>query len=120
MITSGTSTAPRIEAADSRRSSEVGRWICTQFGRNGYGGEQHHLMGCSSQPSCLIVRHGGSLHVNWYGNRGAGQVNLILSIAETGNFPVLQSAIRAGIPYQTLVSSVLHKYVEGQFTDKSA
>jgi hypothetical protein len=76
-------------------------------------------MGCGSQPSCLIVRHAGSLHVNRYGNRGAGQVDSILPFAETSNSPVLQSAIKAGIPYQPLVSSVLHEYVEGQFVNQS-
>ncbi len=29
-------------------------------------------------------------------------------------------ALREGIPYQTLVSSVLHKYVDGQLIDKTA
>ena len=29
-------------------------------------------------------------------------------------------ALREGIPYQTLVSSVLHKFVDGQLVDKSA
>ena len=29
-------------------------------------------------------------------------------------------ALKEGIPYQTLVSSVLHKYVEGQLIDKMA
>lgn len=29
-------------------------------------------------------------------------------------------ALQEGIPYQTLVSSVLHKYVDGQFIDKTA
>ncbi|MBL3589335.1 MAG: antitoxin [gamma proteobacterium endosymbiont of Lamellibrachia anaximandri] len=29
-------------------------------------------------------------------------------------------ALKEGIPYQTLVSSVLHKFVDGQFVDKSA
>ena len=29
-------------------------------------------------------------------------------------------ALREGIPYQTLVSSVLHKYVDGQFVEKTA
>ena len=28
-------------------------------------------------------------------------------------------AIKEGIPYQTLVSSVLHKYVDGRLTEKS-
>jgi len=28
-------------------------------------------------------------------------------------------ALREGIPYQTLVSSVLHKYVDGQLIEKS-
>jgi len=29
-------------------------------------------------------------------------------------------AVREGMPYQTLVSSVLHKFVDGQLVDKSA
>lgn len=29
-------------------------------------------------------------------------------------------ALKEGIPYQTLVSSVLHKYVDGQLVEKSA
>ena len=29
-------------------------------------------------------------------------------------------ALREGVPYQTLVSSVLHKYVDGQLVDKAA
>lgn len=29
-------------------------------------------------------------------------------------------ALKEGVPYQTLVSSVLHKYVDGQLVDKSA
>ena len=29
-------------------------------------------------------------------------------------------ALQEGIPYQTLVSSVLHKYVEGQLIDREA
>ncbi|MCP4896037.1 MAG: antitoxin [bacterium] len=29
-------------------------------------------------------------------------------------------ALREGIPYQTLVASVLHKYVSGQFSDRDA
>ena len=29
-------------------------------------------------------------------------------------------ALQEGIPYQTLVSSVLHKYVDGQLAEKSA
>ena len=28
-------------------------------------------------------------------------------------------ALKEGIPYQTLVSSVLHKYVDGQLTEKN-
>jgi len=28
-------------------------------------------------------------------------------------------ALKEGIPYQTLVSSVIHKYVDGQFIEKS-
>jgi len=29
-------------------------------------------------------------------------------------------AVREGMPYQTLVSSVLHKFVDGQLVDKTA
>ena len=29
-------------------------------------------------------------------------------------------ALKEGMPYQTLVSSVLHKYIDGQLIDKSA
>ncbi len=29
-------------------------------------------------------------------------------------------ALREGIPYQTLISSVLHKFVDGQLVDKAA
>lgn len=29
-------------------------------------------------------------------------------------------ALREGIPYQTLVSSVLHKYIDGQLVDRSS
>lgn len=29
-------------------------------------------------------------------------------------------ALKEGVPYQTLVSSVLHKYVDGQLVDRSA
>lgn len=29
-------------------------------------------------------------------------------------------ALREGIPYQTLVSSVLHKYIDGQLVEKAA
>ena len=29
-------------------------------------------------------------------------------------------ALKEGIPYQTLVSSILHKFVDGQLVDKSA
>ena len=29
-------------------------------------------------------------------------------------------AVKEGIPYQTLVSSVLHKFVDGQLVDKAA
>lgn len=29
-------------------------------------------------------------------------------------------ALKEGIPYQTLISSILHKFVDGQLVDKSA
>jgi len=32
----------------------------------------------------------------------------------------LQAKLMEGMPYQTLVSSILHKFIEGQLVDKSA
>lgn len=46
------------------------------------------------------------------------RINICLS---SRDLRALQAkALQEGIPYQTLVSSVLHKYVDGQFIDKTA
>lgn len=46
------------------------------------------------------------------------RINIRLS---SGDLRSLQArALREGIPYQTLVSSVLHKFVDGQLVDKAA
>jgi predicted DNA binding CopG/RHH family protein len=41
-----------------------------------------------------------------------------IRISERDLLAIQKRAIRQGIPYQTLISSVLHKYVNGEFTDK--
>ena len=30
-----------------------------------------------------------------------------------------KKALKEGLPYQTLISSILHKYIDGQFVDKT-
>ena len=46
------------------------------------------------------------------------RINIRLSYKDLRSLKA--KALREGIPYQTLVSSVLHKYIEGQFVDKAA
>jgi predicted DNA binding CopG/RHH family protein len=41
-----------------------------------------------------------------------------IRISERDLLAIQKRAIRQGIPYQTLISSVLHKYVNGEFTEK--
>jgi predicted DNA binding CopG/RHH family protein len=41
-----------------------------------------------------------------------------IRISEKDLRDLQKSALRQGIPYQTLISSVLHKYVSGRFTEK--
>jgi predicted DNA binding CopG/RHH family protein len=41
-----------------------------------------------------------------------------IRISEKDLLALQKRAIREGIPYQTLVSSVLHKYVRGTLTEK--
>jgi len=41
-----------------------------------------------------------------------------IRIAETDLLNLQKRALREGIPYQTLISSVLHKYVTGVLTEK--
>ena len=45
-------------------------------------------------------------------------INIRLSSRDLRSLQV--RALQEGIPYQTLVSSILHKYVDGQLVDKSA
>ena len=48
--------------------------------------------------------------------RKDARINIRLS---TKDLRALQSrALREGVPYQTLVASVLHKYVDGQLVEK--
>lgn len=44
------------------------------------------------------------------------RVNIRLSSIDLGDIQV--KALEEGIPYQTLIASVLHKYVTGRFSEK--
>ena len=41
-----------------------------------------------------------------------------IRISEKDLLALQKHAMRQGIPYQTLISSVLHKYINGGFTEK--
>lgn len=41
-----------------------------------------------------------------------------IRISERDLLALQKRAVRQGIPYQTLISSVLHKYVNGEFIEK--
>lgn len=41
-----------------------------------------------------------------------------IRISEKDLLDLKKRAVRQGIPYQTLISSVLHKYVNGRFIEK--
>lgn len=43
------------------------------------------------------------------------RINIRLSSKDLGDIQVI--AVREGIPYQTLVSSIIHKYVSGTLTE---
>lgn len=45
------------------------------------------------------------------------RVNIRLSSVDLGDIQV--KALEQGIPYQTLIASVLHKYVTGRLSEKS-
>ena len=45
------------------------------------------------------------------------RVNIRLSSIDLGDIQV--KALEEGVPYQTLIASVLHKYVTGRLSDKS-
>ena len=44
------------------------------------------------------------------------RVNIRLSSSDLSDIPV--KALEEGIPYQTLIASVLHKYVTGRLTER--
>ena len=46
------------------------------------------------------------------------RVNIRLS--EKDLHDIQKKAIREGLPYQTLIASILHKYISGQLVDKSS
>ena len=46
------------------------------------------------------------------------RVNIRLSSIDLSN--IQSKALEEGIPYQTLIASVLHKYVNGRFIEQSA
>jgi predicted DNA binding CopG/RHH family protein len=46
------------------------------------------------------------------------RINIRLSARDLRSLQA--KALREGIPYQTLVSSVLHKYIDGQLVEKSS
>jgi predicted DNA binding CopG/RHH family protein len=46
------------------------------------------------------------------------RVNIRLSSIDLGD--IQAKALEEGIPYQTLIASVLHKYVAGRFAEKPA
>jgi predicted DNA binding CopG/RHH family protein len=61
----------------------------------------------------LLERHRGFAEATL---RKDARINIRLS---SKDLRALQSlALREGIPYQTLVASVLHKYVEGRLVEK--
>jgi predicted DNA binding CopG/RHH family protein len=48
--------------------------------------------------------------------RKNARINIRLSSKDLGDVQVM--AAREGIPYETLVSSIIHKYVSGSLTEK--
>ncbi len=50
--------------------------------------------------------------------RKDARINIRLSSRDLRSLQAL--ALREGMPYQTLISSILHKYVDGQLVDKAA
>jgi predicted DNA binding CopG/RHH family protein len=43
-----------------------------------------------------------------------------IRISEKDLIKLQRRAVKEGLPYQTLISSVLHKFVSGQFMEKSS
>ena len=46
------------------------------------------------------------------------RVNIRISEKDLTN--IQKKALQEGLPYQTLISSVLHKFITGQFTEKAS
>jgi predicted DNA binding CopG/RHH family protein len=46
------------------------------------------------------------------------ELGLVIRISEKDLRDLQKRAMRQGIPCQTMISSVLHKYVSGRFTEK--
>ncbi|MCO5763142.1 MAG: antitoxin [Chromatiaceae bacterium] len=62
-----------------------------------------------------IIRHQAMAEATF---KKDARINIRLSSRDLRALQV--RALQEGMPYQTLVSSVLHKFVEGQLIDKSA
>ena len=62
----------------------------------------------------------GEIEMLWAAARATGakvrRVNIRLSSADVRDIQAL--ALREGIPYQTLISSILHKYVTGRLVER--
>jgi predicted DNA binding CopG/RHH family protein len=43
-----------------------------------------------------------------------------IRISEKDLIKLQRRAVKEGLPYQTFISSILHKFVSGQFMEKSA
>lgn len=43
-----------------------------------------------------------------------------IRISERDLVKIQQKALQEGLPYQTLISSVLHKFISGRFTEKTS
>jgi predicted DNA binding CopG/RHH family protein len=43
-----------------------------------------------------------------------------IRISENDLLELQRKAVQEGLPYQTLISSVLHKYINGRFTERAS
>jgi len=43
-----------------------------------------------------------------------------IRISENDLLELQRKAVQEGLPYQTLISSILHKYINGRFTERAA
>ena len=51
---------------------------------------------------------------------GAAKTAISIRVDGSALAKIRDEAERLGIPYQTLIGSILHRYTSGQFTDRSA